>query len=1421
MAKMVNLAIVAQTVIGEPGKMKRHKTKYRLMGGVFKAGFQLLLWGILSGIGIFAYGQGTTPLSGMPQLQPSYLNHFAEDKLAYANTCFSDVWLDQEGKLWLNVCGVDRLLNSMGLYRFDGYHFQPVAINWQGDHDAGGFIIAGIDPNGNLYTTIWDKLFFLDLKARIPKLIPPADTSYGDMKLSGFQMVDSTVYMMGHRDDPYIHLLRVENDRLIEEQSFDYAGGAWGLKSYPMRIDEDEYWLMGATLPLCRYDRKAGQLRQYRLKDFDYSGVLQLPDSKRFGSKYPVLLKKGTDSLYLYLPQYYGHWFFEYDRQRDRFVSMREQFPADWTPAHLFEDQSGNTCFLFKDGKGQYRAILEDTNGQRYDYSAVVRSISNIRKLVATDFRQQVYAVGQDGLYSIGIRAKESIQQLMPGHWVSAMAELPDGRILVSDIRSGWYTYDEQNGQSLPFEGPDCGVEPHIFAKGMKQQLIRDDSGNIWMSGHGYLLRYDPNTNTCEAFKVGGASLLFCLLQNDLVAVQTGNSKIGFYNLRTRQMIDPGDAVPQDVGGFIRDMFMDAKGKLWVPTNKGLWQIDLAGNKSRHYTVEDGFADDRFTTVYEDDKGRLWLGTYYGGLQLFDPQTGAISIIDQEQGLSNNAVEMIIPDETGTLWVATAHGLNIVSKEGEVLHNIFEEDGLIDDAFERFDPLKTADGRLFFGTRKGVSMVDPSKLKATSSTKRKPQIYLTELTYFDKKQGKDTTLKEGFQELPTIQIRAEQADIHLKFALSSYLEPRQNRYAYKLQGKEEDWRYLGYQPELHIGRLPPGKYNLLVKGADFRNNWTSTPIVIPIHTREFFYKTAWFYLLLSLPVGLLVLMWARNKNRKAQQLEEEVERRTQKIMEDKEVIAQQARELQQLDELKTRFFTNISHELRTPITLIRTPLEKLLQQYSRTIERSFADSLQLIFRNAKKLGELVEELLELSRLDANKASLTTSPTELSPFLRQLFGAYASAADMKGIDYTFRSGLADETAFLIDRNHLGKVINNLLSNALKFTPAGGQVSLSLQRSGQQLIVEVQDTGKGIPPEDLPHVFDRFFQSKRKDHITSEGIGIGLALSHELALLMKGSLSVVSEVGQGSTFCLKLPARPAALSHPHPQPQAAGIREPSPMAKLNPHTPPGAKHTHSKKSKLLIVEDNLDMQQLLRSLLQDDYHCELASNGAKAWQMLEAHDEKIRDIDLIVSDVMMPEMDGYTLLEKIKAHPHWQKIPVIMLTARAAEEDKLKALRMGVDDYLLKPFSPAELSARTYNLIANYQARSATPAEHSAADDKSGTATEAMPSSDLTWLETVEKLTKAALDEQLKLNTSYLAKQTFMSERQFSRKLKATTGLTPSGYIQEAKLSKARHLLENKACNTVGEVAAACGYSSGSYLAKVFQERFGKLPGDYLP
>ncbi len=254
--------------------------------------------------------------------------------------------------------------------------------------------------------------------------------------------------------------------------------------------------------------------------------------------------------------------------------------------------------------------------------------------------------------------------------------------------------------------------------------------------------------------------------------------------------------------------------------------------------------------------------------------------------------------------------------------------------------------------------------------------------------------------------------------------------------------------------------------------------------------------------------------------------------------------------------------------------------------------------------------------------------------------------------------------------------------------------------------------------------------------------------------------------------------------------------------------------------MILEDNPDMQQFIYTLLADQYECVPANNGAEAWTWLQEEKQDIDDIELILSDVMMPEMDGYTLLEKIKAHERWQKLPVVMLTARSAEEDKLQALRMGVDDYLLKPFSPAELKARLHNLIANYRARKNLAVSVEEPAGGVDLAFESEESTYTVWLKEVENAAREALDKGLKLSTSFLAGRVFLSERQFSRKLKAVTGLTPNSYIQEVKLQKARHLLEHQVYTTVNEVAQAAGYSSGSYLTKVYQERFGKKPGDYF-
>ena len=560
-----------------------------------------------------------------------------------------------------------------------------------------------------------------------------------------------------------------------------------------------------------------------------------------------------------------------------------------------------------------------------------------------------------------------------------------------------------------------------------------------------------------------------------------------------------------------------------------------------------------------------------------------------------------------------------------------------------------------------------------------------------------------------------------------------------------------------------------------------------------------------------------------------MELKNQQIEEDRDIISQQAAELRNMDNMKNRFFANISHELRTPVTLISTPISHIMKQHQEALSEDVKHTLSLAQQNAGKLIGLIEELLELSQLESGQLELDNTPVQMNLFLKQLMSAYESMATIKEIDLILDDQLKESKSVLLDRNHLSRILNNLLSNALKFTPKGGKVKCEVRNRKLEdethkpidgevsdfLEILVTDTGRGIPPEDLPHIFDRYFQTRREDIPKEGGTGIGLALSRELARLMGGRLEVESEWGKGSTFSLYLPIQWAAA------PSTGTIADTLEAFEIE------SKDVHSKpvslqkvdtsgltKANILIVEDNPDMQQLLLSILQNSYNCRLANNGLEAWTLLDKEETRAQDVDLILSDIMMPQMDGYALLEHIKAHERWKQHPVLMLTARAAKEDKLRALNIGVDDYLTKPFLPDELLAHIANLLQHYRQRQAFNAVLSQEEEP-----QTLGAAEV-WLMSLEEATLEALDKQQELTASFLANKAFLSERQLLRRLKQLTGLSTKQFIQEARLQRARHLLENKTFITMAEVAFAVGFKAPHHFSTVFYKRFGKRPSTYL-
>ena len=510
-------------------------------------------------------------------------------------------------------------------------------------------------------------------------------------------------------------------------------------------------------------------------------------------------------------------------------------------------------------------------------------------------------------------------------------------------------------------------------------------------------------------------------------------------------------------------------------------------------------------------------------------------------------------------------------------------------------------------------------------------------------------------------------------------------------------------------------------------------------------------------------------------------------------LAAEAREttrLRELDTMKTQFFTNVSHELRTPLTLITSPLEEALSKLKQT---NLKPNLELAHRNSRQLLGLVNEMLDLAKLETGNVSSETSTQNFEPWLRRVFFSFQSAAEGKNLSWDFNLTPTAVTTVETDFPKLEKMLNNLLSNALKFTPAGGRVALSGSCEEGKLTLEIADDGPGIPPEELPRIFERFYQSA---HLPATGgTGIGLALSRRLARLLNGDLTATSVLGEGSRFELMIPVTTSmATIVPEEEVLTVEATAATPVTTLS---------LSGDRPRLLIVEDHPEMSLYLRQSLVQDYDSVVADNGAKALELMAG-----QAFDLILSDVMMPVMDGFALREKINEVPEWAGTPFIFLTARTLEADKLHGFQLGIDDYVTKPFQLAELKARMRSLLRNKTRRE----EHALNEE-----TEVDNEQQL--LDRAEGLVRERLDD-LTFTVEELAKEMGYSQRQLSRVFGRLAGLTPVQFVLEVRLQHARHLLETGQHGTVAEVRYAIGIESASYFTRKFKERFGRNPKTYF-
>ncbi|NQV15556.1 response regulator, partial [bacterium] len=681
-----------------------------------------------------------------------------------------------------------------------------------------------------------------------------------------------------------------------------------------------------------------------------------------------------------------------------------------------------------------------------------------------------------------------------------------------------------------------------------------------------------------------------------------------------------------------------------------------------------------------------------------------------------------------------------------------------------------------------------------------PNIILTSFKKFNEEVQLDTAISYKSQ----ITLSPNENVFSFEFTALNFINAEENKFAYKMDGFNKDWITTDASNRIaSYTNLDPGDYTFRVKGSNNDGVWNETGTSIKITILPPWWRTVWAYGVYILALGFAFYRYRNFELNRA------------KLNQKYEMEHFEATKLKEMDQVKSRFFANISHEFRTPLTLILGPLGKMLGKLKGS---EWDQDLNLMQRQAKQLLDLVTQLLDLSKLEAGKMKILVSQRNIVPLLKGLTQSFASLADRDNKTLSFITELEDIQVH-VDRDAMTKIINNLLSNAFKFTESGAAIQVDVQNlqpakpdGNGHLSITIRDDGIGIPEERLNQIFDRFYQVDNSETREREGTGIGLALTRELVELHHGSIEVSSAESTGTTFTITLPLGADHLKPEEVSDSAEDLADEALEDQLVDETDvTSSSQTVVDESQpiLLIVEDNPDVRNYIKSDLNDHYNCHEAVDG-------EAGLEQALDLipDLIISDVMMPKMDGVEFCRRIKTEERTSHIPVILLTAKADLESKLEGLETGADDYLTKPFEVEELQVRIKNLIEQRellrerfkQDLSLVPADLN------------LPSMDEQFLEKAIGIISDHFSDQ-KFNVDVFSRKIFMSRQHLHRKLKSITGRTAVEFIRFIRLKSAALLLR-KEQGTISEIAYEVGFSSLPHFSRAFHDEFGCSPSAYL-
>ncbi len=964
----------------------------------------------------------------------------------------------------------------------------------------------------------------------------------------------------------------------------------------------------------------------------------------------------------------------------------------------------------------------------------------------------------------------------------------------------------------------DCRDLNSRLANKFLNALIVDRHGNLWVGTGGQgVYRYNLNSRKLHNYAVKsggfGDNKVYCLYQDRSGIIWAGSGGSGlFYFDEKTESFQPlsEDTKPNYITrtSYVSSMVEDANGIFWVGTMYGLYALEKKGDHTYFYQWflqndrKGSISSSGIQALYEDRKKNLWVATTDNGLNVKAQGSAEFRSYRKKEGLPSNTIRAIISDATGNLWISSNNGLSMFDPLTDAFVNYSRKDGLASNDFYPGACLRSSSGQLLFGSNNGFNAFYPDSIRRKPG---KPAVYLTDLKVNNQSVViglPGSPLEKHISLTSEIELSYEQRSFVIDFVALQFGPAFRHNYAYKLEGFDKDWNYAGASHQATYTNIDPGHYVFLAKASEGDGTWRGAPTRLEITIHQTPWRTWWAISIYVLVTASLFFFASKIR----------VERVN---MENQLALERVAREREhELNESKTQFFTNISHEFRTPLSLILMPLESLMN--GQHVPVAVKERIETAYKNADKMMRLVNELMDFNKIESGSLKLNPRHGELVEFIMSVVSLFKDVADKRNISFTVTPELASLKGWF-DRDKLERMLVNVLSNAFKFTPDGGQITVTL-RASQMLIpsgtvsrcleLVVEDNGIGISSDEISRIFDKFYQAKSATQVSNPGTGIGLSLTKALVELHRGTISAESIPDKETRFTIVLPIDSKAYGIELVMDTPGDVVcTPAEVFTMNGESAEPA--VSKERFQVLLVEDNEELREYIGAELSHEYTVWQADNGNHGLRLaLE------KSPDLIISDILMAEKTGIELCKAIKSDIKTSHIPFILLTAKASVEDQITGIESGADVYITKPFSVRFLMTHVRSLIESRQKLYS----HFSQDVYLLPSKMATNGIDQAFLQrAVDYIIDHIQDAQLGVDS--IAELFNLSRVQVYRKIKALTGKTAVEFIRMVRLKQALKLMETKQY-TLSEIAYQTGFNSASYFTRSFKDEYGKAPSEYL-